>query len=126
MSGSFTLELEKFAERTGQKRDTLIRYFCLSLFRDVVLGTPVDTGRARANWQASIGAAPEGTVTRNDKAGGTTTAKGMATAQRAAGEVFYITNNLPYIYRLEFEGHSKQAPAGWVRTAIERNAGMFK
>lgn len=31
--------------------------------------------------------------------------------------VIYVSNSLPYIVPLEF-GHSKQAPAGMVRTAI--------
>ena len=33
--------------------------------------------------------------------------------------MFYITNNLPYIMRLEF-GYSKQAPAGMARITVDR------
>ena len=36
-----------------------------------------------------------------------------------AGGVFYITNNLPYIMRLEF-GSSSQAPAGMARVTCSK------
>lgn len=123
---SFTTDLRRFRTRTERQRDQLIRYFCLNLLRDVVLGTPVDTGRARANWQASIGSPATGIIEKEDKGGGSTAAKGSAVAAKAAGEVFFITNNLPYIYRLEFEGLSNQAPAGWVRTSIDRNLRLLR
>lgn len=123
---SFTADLRRFSQRTQKERDTLIRFFCLNLLRDVVLGTPVDTGRARANWQATLGSPATGIVESEDRNGGTTAGKGSRVAQKAAGEVFYITNNLPYIYRLEFEGHSSQAPAGWVRTSIDRNLRLLR
>lgn len=123
---SFAADLKRFSQRTQRERDTLIRYFCLNLLRDVVLGTPVDTGRARANWQATLGSPATGTIEKGDRNGGATAAAGSRVAQKAAGEVFYITNNLPYIYRLEFEGHSKQAPAGWVRTSIDRNLRLLR
>lgn len=123
---SFTTDLRRFKVKTERERDLLIRFFCLNLLRDVVLGTPVDTGRARANWQASIGSPATGIIDKGDKSGGQTANRGSRVAQKAAGEVFYITNNLPYIYRLEFEGHSNQAPAGWVRTSIERNLRLLR
>jgi hypothetical protein len=41
----------------------------------------------------------------------------------AAGKVHYITNNLPYAWRLE-HGHSKQAPAGMVGLTVVEFAGI--
>jgi hypothetical protein len=100
--------------------DRVVRGICLELLKDCTLGTPVDTGRARANWQASIDVPAEGTIEKDDKAGGSTVRKGQSSVKQATGRVWWLTNNLPYIYRLEFEGHSPQAPQGWVRSAIER------
>lgn len=120
---SFALDIKAFAERAGQAADLVVRKVCMDLMSDITLNTPVDTGRARANWFASIGAPVSGTV---EYAGNPSAASGEAISNaqvaisQAPGNVFWITNNLPYIYRLEFEGWSKQAPNGMVRLAIDR------
>ena len=59
------------------------------LMAGLILATPVDTGQARNGWQI-------------DTAGGQTT----------------VENRVPYINRLN-EGHSKQAPAGFVENVID-------
>lgn len=120
---SFSLDVKAFAERAGEAADLVVRKICLDLFSDITNNTPVDTGRARANWFASIGTPTNITVAY---AGGAASAadRAIADAQsaisKATGNVFWISNNLPYIYRLEFEGWSKQAPNGMVRLAIDR------
>jgi hypothetical protein len=117
---TFAKEVTDFVLKTKDLQDRQVRFLCLDLLKGVVLGTPVDTGRARGNWQASISTAASGTIDREDRSGGATIAAAQPVIEQAPGTVFYITNNLPYIYRLEFEGWSKQAPSGWVRTSIER------
>jgi hypothetical protein len=117
---TFAKEVADFALKAKGLQDRQVRFLCFDLLKGVVLGTPVDTGRARGNWQASIVTPASGEIDRNDRSGGSTIAAAQPAIEKAAGTVFYITNNLPYIYRLEFEGWSKQAPSGWARTSIER------
>ncbi|AGN30435.1 hypothetical protein SXAG_00154 [Synechococcus phage S-CBS4] len=117
---SFESEVRDFVIKANGLQEKQVRYLCLDLFKNVVQGTPVDTGRARANWQATINTPATGSTEDTDKQGGATISAASNAVSQAVGNVFYITNNLPYIYRLEFDGWSKQAPSGWVRTAIER------
>lgn len=117
---SFESEVRDFVIKANGLQEKQIRYLCLDLFKNVVQGTPVDTGRARGNWQATINTPATGSTEDTDKQGGATISAASNAVSQAVGNVFYITNNLPYIYRLEFDGWSKQAPSGWVRTAIER------
>jgi hypothetical protein len=89
--------------------------------RSILLGTPVDTGRALGNWQSSNEQPINNTIERFDKTGAQVLAAAQPIIQDAPGKVFYITNNLPYIYRLEFEpGFAKNKQGGFVRYSIER------
>lgn len=116
----FSLDMSKFIEKTTNNVEAKVRVICLNLLSGITYGTPVDTGRARANWQTSIGAPKTSALEATDKIGSTTIAGAQSDVKNAPGNVFWITNNLPYIYRLEFEGWSKQAPRGMVRITIDR------
>ena len=127
---TFKLDISKFIDKTSKTADAQVRKICLDLLTGIVLKTPVDTGRARANWFTSIGSPTSGTINFDADAGRGVAApnqsaasidaisKGSAAIAKATGNVLWITNNLPYIYRLEFEGWSRQAPAGMVRVTI--------
>lgn len=115
---TLSLDISRFIDKTSKTADAEVRKICLDLLSGIVLKTPVDTGRARGNWMTSIGSPRTGTTLQTDKSGSGTIADGMGDIAKATGNVFWITNNLPYIYRLEFEGWSKQAPAGMVRVTI--------
>ena len=116
---SFSLDITKFVEKAGDRADLVVRKVALDLFSKVVLKTPVDTGRARGHWTAGVNHAPAGLTGRLDKSGAGAIAGIAATVSTArAGDSIYLANNLPYIVRLEY-GHSKQAPAGMVRTTID-------
>lgn len=120
---SFALNISQFAERAGAAADLVVRKVCLDLMSDITNNTPVDTGRARANWFASINT-PVSTTVEYSGSPASAAVQAVGNAQvaisQAPGNVFWISNNLPYIYRLEFEGWSKQAPNGMVRLAIDR------
>ena len=119
---TFALDISKFAEKAGKEADKVVREICLNLLTDIVYKTPVDTGRARANWFTSIASPSNETI---EFEGGGAAAQGLSIGRamndlsKATGNVFWISNNLPYIYRLEYEGWSKQAPRGMVRIAID-------
>lgn len=125
----FAERMRRHGKRVEENANALKRKAALAVDATVVLATPVDTGRARSNWQASLGAPATGT--REAYAAGTGGSTGAANATAAqeqakrvvAGsqpeQAVHITNNLPYIGKLN-DGHSAQAPAGFVQTAVLR------
>lgn len=116
---SFASDLAKFAKLTNSSLDETGRAITLELFGSVIKDTPVDTGRARGNWQTSLGAPKDGEINR-DGAGPALAEVASESAKFGMGKVIYLANGLPYIYRLEFLGWSKQAPAGMARRNVAR------
>jgi hypothetical protein len=97
-----------------------VRRAAIAADQTVVLATPVDTGRARANWITSIGSpvlrATEGT----DPSGASTISEGrqvIGSWKVGAGPI-YIANSVPYIIPLD-EGSSAQAPNGMSGLAVQ-------
>ena len=121
--GRFRLSLASFERKFAGNVDKLVRAVALDITGTIVKRTPVDTGRARGNWMLTVGAPSSATVTQLDPAGAMAQAKALgALASYRPGASVFITNNLPYIVRLEY-GSSKQAPGGMVRiTAREWKA----
>jgi hypothetical protein len=119
---------EQFAKRMGYRAEQVIanaeravKRAAVAADTTAVLKTPVDTGRARANWVASVSTADtSGPYETEDKAGGSTIARNQATIKgwkRKQGAI-YLTNSLPYIQRLD-DGYSAQAPNGMSKAAIQ-------
>lgn len=75
--------------------------------------TPVDTGRARSNWLPSLNSPDVRIVEPGQKPDA-----GPILNSYNIGDTIYMTNNVPYIQRLN-DGWSKQSPAGFVEDAIE-------
>lgn len=116
---SFEVDVSRWVEKVRGNIDKALRQTVVLAAQGIVMRSPVDTGRFRGNWNFSIGAADTGTSTRVDPAGAATIAKIQAGVARAkAGGIVYLANGLPYGYRLEFEGWSKQAPNGMVRVTL--------
>ena len=98
----------------------------LAISQTVTTATPVDTGRARGNWQASIGTPIRAAIERLDPSGGQTIAANARTIEgRQPEQTIYLSNNLPYINRLN-DGYSAQAPANFVRQAVISGANSVK
>ena len=108
-----------FAKLTNSSLDETGRAIALELFSSIIKDTPVDTGRARGNWQTSIGAPKDGEINR-DGAGPALAEAASETAKFGMGKVIYLANGLPYIYRLEYLGWSKQSPDGMARRNVAR------
>lgn len=105
--------LDKVTVETMQK-------VVLAVDSAIVLSTPVDTGRARGNWLPSINTPDESKLRDNFDPSGS---KAIGEAQSVAsvvkpGDTVYISNNLEYIGALN-DGHSQQAPAGFVEKAVQ-------
>lgn len=100
------------------KTEQQIRAALFKVAELTIRATPVDTGRARGNWQASINKPILQTLKRNDKSGAGRIKRAQAVIDKVQiGNTFFLTNNLPYALRLEF-GWSKQAPTGMLRNAV--------
>lgn len=115
---TFALSLAQFAKEAPEQARTVVRKVSTDVLTKVVLRSPVDTGRFRANWATSFGA-PSYRVTADvDPTGQGAILRGRSTINRAYGDYdIFITNSLPYAQRLEY-GYSKQAPAGMVRITV--------
>jgi hypothetical protein len=119
-TGSFALNLAKFAEQAQEAIDEALQEVVIELGNSLIRMSPVDTGRFRGNWQFSIGGPPSGTLPSTDPSGNETSAKIVGESILfKAGETAYIVNNLPYAIPLEY-GHSDQAPGGMVRITLAR------
>jgi len=110
----------------------------LELFTSVILDSPVGNptlwkskppknyagGTFRNSWYVSIGTPSDGGERAPNKAG----ADSLRDLQGIgdAGNVTMLTNNMPYGIRLEYEGWSKQSPAGFVRVNVARVAESLK
>ena len=117
---SFATDVQRFAVKSEKQVDTTIRAITFALFREVIQRTPVDTGRLKGNWQASVGSPVTGTVTTTDKDGSSTVAS-MAAAIGGWGSKTFLTNNLVYAHRIEWDGWSHtKSPQGMVRVSLAR------
>ena len=90
----------------------------IQAYSDVSLSTPVDTGRARYSWYCSVSAidyteTPPGQWVLDP----TRAAKAFASSK--PGQSLFIANSTPYIEYLN-QGSSRQAPARFVETTVER------
>lgn len=101
------------------KRGYLKRGLKINDGMDIVKPKGYVGGHFRGSWQTSVSAPITTNVDRIDPTGSAATADVLMN-MGGAGKVTFMANNLPYGPRLEFEGWSKQAPAGMVRIAMAR------
>jgi hypothetical protein len=83
------------------------------LYSSIVQKTPVDTGRARANWNLSCGRI-DNSINPNAKEPRVKTEDDINVRD---DETIYISNNLPYIETLEYGGYPSPVKKGtYVKT----------
>lgn len=110
----------RVVEELEDHADRLVRAFTLEATSRVVKKTPVDTGRARGNWNVGR-RKPDTRVDENrtDKGGGVTIQRAVAELPRLGhGDTVFVTNSLPYLPALE-DGHSRKAPKGMVKVTVQ-------
>lgn len=121
----FADEIGDFEKKALGRIRNFRRALAMKVFSRVILRTPVDTGRARANWQCTMGSPADGVLEAEDKSGAEAMARardvsvGIGTDDRS----IFLTNNLPYIEALE-NGHSGQAPQGMVAITVAEFEGL--
>jgi len=118
---SFATDLDKAVLNIKGFTEKQVRGTLFGLSSRIIKESPVDTGRFRGNWQASIGSPVLSTTSRLDSTGAGSINDAAVTLQGLKlGQTFYLTNNLPYARRLEYGSHSKQAPNGFLRINVQR------
>ena len=118
--GSFSLSVKKFVEKTKLKPSLVIKKVSFDMLADLILMSPVLTGRFKGNWHIALGNPDSWTTEKTDKDGRATLSEGGVALEKAAIiDDVYILNNLKYAIPLEY-GHSQQAPNGMVRITKER------
>lgn len=118
---SWESDWKKIEAKIDRTLNQGIRATLLEVSVAIIKDTPADLGTARGNWQASVGRGATGVVSVDSVRSGE--AKAIAevdqTVSVAVGGLYYLTNNLPYIERLEYGWSKKQAPDGMVRKNLQ-------
>ena len=120
MAKSFELQIKEFENMTAEKSELLFKKVCFDLSNSIIMDTAVDKGTARGNWQPDINSIQNDVLEIEDKSGNATVAKvASKTNNLKLGQYFTLTNNLPYILRLEY-GWSKKSPQGMLGINVMR------
>ena len=141
----WSLDLTEYAKKKNVEIKKVRKAYAFALYSSIVKKTPVDTGRARGNWNVSVGQ-PDTTVSEKKLK------QPMAKSSMPdvnGDESIFISNNLPYITTLEYGGYpdpvkkgtwnkkkkqyeirsqggySKHAPAGMVGVTLANNENIF-
>jgi hypothetical protein len=128
------LDLSKFSQNVPKLMSQLLRRAALEMMGDLVKGSPADTGRFKSSWFVGVGV-PNRSVTPERPPGTTSMAqthgkltggessmahvKELSPATVSGFEPIILSNNLPYGESLA-NGHSQQAPRGWITAAVQR------
>ena len=131
-------ELKGFIADLKQFQDKILpetfvafqKWIALKLYGLIMQKTPVDKGTLRGSWTISIGSqdtTPANKTTSAKQGQGLTASEksvlDAALAQMAEaklGQIIWINNAMPYVLRIEFDGHSHtKAPAGMVNISIQ-------
>ena len=136
----FAKAMEDFELITFKTINFVIKVIASQLFEDVIRQTPKLTGRARNNWVFSAGKTKEyrdvGPTDQKvlktykfdisgDKAvkkveNGLRRSPVMINKKKATGIEYYLTNQVPYVNKLEYESWSKQAIGGMARKNVQK------
>ena len=132
----WTMDLNKYAKKKKVEIKEVRKAYVFALYSSIVKKTPIDTGRARANWNVSEGS-PDISTTEDTR---TSPMSKNKMPDPNGDESIFISNNLPYITVLEYggfpnppdkdggktvNGFSKQAPEGMVGVTLANNEAIF-
>lgn len=124
------------AEKIDQNLNKMVRKVVIAADQAIVLSTPVDTGAARSNWLVGLDQPNRAKIPPYSPGQGLGAGEGanasaameqcqQTVAQYKNGQTVYISNNLDYIQALN-EGHSAQAPAGFVEAGVQLAASHIR
>lgn len=123
----FHNNIDAWINAAGNGLEDVVRFTSEEVLKDLVGGSPVDTGRFKGNWQITFNQPPMYALNRYDKEGVRTIAEGKAEiakfARGAGVTTVWFSNMLIYANALEY-GHSQQAPNGVVGI-VSLRLGMY-
>lgn len=118
----FERRMRRLGARVEQGASRVVRETALAILAEVVIATPVDTGRARGNWNVGLGVAPDPSPEEQqatlDPSGQVALQRGAAVIAARRDEAIFLSNNVPYIEQLN-AGSSAQAPALFVEKSVQ-------
>jgi len=117
---SFSGDLALFAVLAVDKIQKVKRLASFDVYSNIINSTPVDTGALRSNWVVSNNRPFDGTVDAISTRDTALNAAERVLDQNLPHQSVFITNNLPYAARIEYDGYSSFAPDGMVRINIMR------
>lgn len=115
----FKAKLSAFEKKAMVRLDQVRRASIVEFFSLVIDATPVDEGFLKGGWQVTLHAPSGQLLKRTDPAGISAKAQ-MMQHLGTVRDVVWMTNTMPYAYRIEFDGWSQQAPHGMVRSNLPR------
>lgn len=148
MASKISKQIRAFAKQHAIDAREVAKTTMFNISKDITSNSPVDTGRFRSNWIATISAPSSRQLKTTSRKPMTSANKKIGVAVKRFG-VYYFVNNLPYAKSLEYglykknpirgtrnrktgryeirskNGYSKQAPTGLVRVAIKRELRRF-
>lgn len=117
---SFSADISGFKKNAVENTEKARRRILFTIFRAVIMDTPVLEGTLRGNWQMGNGSPQTGELSLRDQAAVMNEINSILKATRM-GDTVYLNNNLPYAYPIEFYGWSHtKAPQGMVRKNVIR------
>ncbi len=122
----FAKKLRAFADDIPAQTNEIKKMAAQEFVNQVVADTPKDTGQAKSNWITALGTADTTTIRKGPGNGDASLTRARMTIGGATpGQAIHVTNNLPYMPRLD-AGYSKQAPAGFVKRAAARTRALIR
>jgi hypothetical protein len=122
---SFSDQIKKCKEKVDRIVTETHRATALAVYGELIQSTPVDTGRAKSNWWMDINRVSLEIREPDNGDAGQAQAESVSGKDTKPDDVIYISNNLPYINRLD-DGYSDQAPAGFVAAAVQVGVSKVK
>ena len=119
-----TKEINAFKVKAMAQSEAKIKKAFVGLSTDIIMDTPVLSGRLRNNWMTSVN---KGSSETTESTSNTAVSRASAIKFKL-GDTLYLTNNLPYAEKIEFglypspsktgktvNGFSAKSPHGMVR-----------
>ena len=124
----FSISVGNYSKDIKRRLPRLHAAVVLEYFSGTILDTPVDQGRLAANWMISD--SNPSTETTSDLGRDVSVRRVesfVSSIREAKDRQTFLTNNLPYAARIEFDGWSHtKAPQGMVRINRARVAANLR
>ena len=118
MPKSIATQLRAIQKKSMATAEKVVKETYFDTFNDTIIASPIDEGLFRANWLAAYDSIDGSLMPIGTNPAGSMVAE-LARLDIKEERLFYMTNSLPYAYRLE-NGWSDQAPKGMVKVSAAR------